>query len=244
MRRPDGNRKADKSTRGCDQCRRGCDDFGQAFGRPVGGKLRRIDPTRIVELAVQDWLSFEPTRGKAQDDEMTLDPVFLVAHDRLAMARERDRLDFKRGLFAGFTDYCVGKGLAHLNGAARQGVQIEGRLARAAHDQHLAAAKDGGTDRQVWTLRIGSLVGHALYRFISLSTTACGDGASVTSSSPLMIEPARAISGFSQLTALSARAAIVTGFRSAVIAARVASSTTVIVTASVSRLRTFGSAVS
>ena len=64
----------------------------------------------------------------------------------------------------------------------------------------------------------------------------------MTSSSPLIIAPARAMSGFSHPTALPASAAIVSGLRSEVIAARAASSTTVIVTASVSRLlRTFRS---
>jgi hypothetical protein len=59
-----------------------------------------------------------------------------------------------------------------------------------------------------------------------------------------MIAPARAINGFSQPMALPASAATVSGrLSTSSIAARVASSTIVIVTASVSRVfRTFGSA--
>lgn len=98
---------------------------------------------------------------------MAFDPAFLVTHDRFAVPRERNRLDVERGFLAHLADNRVGKLLADLDGAARQGVKVERWLARSPHDQHLAVADDGSTHRQERALRVGSLVSHALYRFIS-----------------------------------------------------------------------------
>ena len=91
----------------------------------------------------------------------------LVAHDRFAVSGERNRLDVERGFLAHFANNRVGKRLADFDGAAGQGVKVERWLARSPHDQHLAVADDGSAHRQERALRIGSLVSHALYRFIS-----------------------------------------------------------------------------
>src|SRR5262245_24348730 len=177
---------------------------------------------------------------------MPLDPSLFVTCDHLAVACEGDRLDRQRGLFTRFAEDGIDEGLSGLNGAARQGVKVKRGIARPPDEKHLAVADDGGADCQVGTLRVVSLFGHAFYRFISLSTTSCGVYALFSSESPLMSAPARAISGFNQPMAFPASAATVSGRRSASsIAARVASSTIVIVTASVSRLlRMSGSALS
>ena len=98
---------------------------------------------------------------------MAFDPAFLVAHDRFAVPCERNRLDVERGFLAHLANDRIGKLLADLNGAARQGVKVERWLARTPHDQHLAVADDGCAHRKKGALRIGSLVSHALYRFIS-----------------------------------------------------------------------------
>ena len=98
---------------------------------------------------------------------MALDPAFFVAHDRFAVSRERNRLDVKRGFLAHLANNRIGKLFSDLNDSARQGVKVKRRLARAPHDQHLAVADDGCAHRQEGALRIGSLVSHAFYRFIS-----------------------------------------------------------------------------
>ena len=98
---------------------------------------------------------------------MAFDPAFFVTNDRFAMPRECNWLDVKRGFLAHLANNRVGKLLADLNGPARQGVKAERWLARSPHDQHLAVADDGSAHRQKRALRIGSLVSHALYRFIS-----------------------------------------------------------------------------
>ena len=98
---------------------------------------------------------------------MAFDPAFLVTHDRFAVPRERNRLDVERSFLAHLANNRVGKLLADLNGPARQGVKAERWLARSPHDQHLAVADDGSAHRQKRALRIGALVSHALYRFIS-----------------------------------------------------------------------------
>ena len=98
---------------------------------------------------------------------MAFNPAFLVTHDRFAVPRERNRLDVERGFLAHLANNRVGKLLADLNSAAGQGVKVERRLARTVHDQHLAVAEDGCAHRKKGALRIGSLVSHVLYRFIS-----------------------------------------------------------------------------
>ena len=98
---------------------------------------------------------------------MAFDPALPVAHDRFAMAGERNRLDVERGFLAHLANNRIGKLLASFNHAAGQGVKIERRLARAPHHQHFAVADDGGAHRQEGALRIGSFVSHAFYRFIS-----------------------------------------------------------------------------
>src|SRR5215510_14871037 len=88
------------SARACDQRDSVRDDFGETFGRLVGGKLGWIDPARIVEFVVEDRFAFEPPRGKTHDDEMTFDPAFLVAHDRFAVPGKCNGLDIERSLLA------------------------------------------------------------------------------------------------------------------------------------------------
>ena len=55
--------------------------------------------------------------------------------------------------------------LSRFDRAAGQGVKLKRRLARAPHQKHLAVADNGRTDREIRTLRVGSLVGHALLSF-------------------------------------------------------------------------------
>ena len=98
---------------------------------------------------------------------MPFNPAFFVADDRFAVSRERNRLYVKLGFFLYFANDRIRKLLTGLNPAAGQGVEVERGLARAPHDQHLAIADDGCAHRQDGTLRIGSLVSHAFYRFIS-----------------------------------------------------------------------------
>ena len=98
---------------------------------------------------------------------MAFDPAFFVTHNRFAVPRERNRLDIERGFLAHLANNRIGKLLASFNTAAWQSVKVERRLACAPHDQHLAVADDGSAHRQKRALRIGSLVSHALYRFIS-----------------------------------------------------------------------------
>ena len=98
---------------------------------------------------------------------MAFDPAFLVAHDRFAVPRERDRLDVERRFLAHLANNRLGKLLAGFNATAWQSVKVDRRLARATHDQHLAIADDGCAHRQNRALRISSFVGHARYRFIS-----------------------------------------------------------------------------
>jgi hypothetical protein len=66
MRRPKGNRKMGRSSRGCDQRQRR-DTSGQALGRFVAGKLAGLIQ-RIIER--RETGSPEPPRGKTQDDKM------------------------------------------------------------------------------------------------------------------------------------------------------------------------------
>src|SRR5262249_39902945 len=228
------------------KCRRGSDDLGQTFRRTIGGEFRRFNPARIVELVVENRLARKPSRGKTQDDEVTLDLALRVARDHLAVAGKRNRFYQERRLLAHLADSRLCERFSGFDNAPGQRVKVECRVSRAAHHQNLAIANDGGTDCEIGAHWISSLVGHAIYRFINLSTTSCGVGASFSSDSPLIIAPARAINGFNQPTAFPARAARVSGRRSlSSMAALVASSTIVIVTASVSRLlRKSGSALS
>ena len=98
---------------------------------------------------------------------MPFNPAFLVADDCFTVPRECNRLDVELGFFTHFANDRISKLLTGLNAAAGQSVKVERRLARAPHNQHLAIADDGCTHRQDGALRIGSLVSHALYRFIS-----------------------------------------------------------------------------
>jgi hypothetical protein len=92
----------------------------------------------------------------------SFDAVLRVAHDHVALAGKPDRLDDKRGLLGHLTGDRLQERLAGFDRAARQCIKIERRLARAPHHQHLAVAENGRADRENWTLRIGSLVGHRL----------------------------------------------------------------------------------
>src|SRR5262249_39849898 len=172
--------------------------------------------------------SSQPACSKTQNDEVALDFTLTVAGDHLTVAGKSEGLDQEGGLFTDFADDCVDKRFAGFNHTARQHVEIERGLARAAHHQHFSVAKNGSADCQEWTLRVGSLVGHAGLSFHQ----------PVEDVLRLMIAPARAINGFSQPICLQAPQ-----LSASSIAARVASSTIVIVTASVSRVfRTFESA--
>ena len=88
-----GNRKARGSGRPGQPLDRRGDDLGQAFGGAQARSSAGIEPARIVELFVEHRFAGKPARGKAQDDEMPLDAALRVAHDRFAVAGERDRLD-------------------------------------------------------------------------------------------------------------------------------------------------------
>ena len=155
---------------------------------------------------------------------MPFEPPWRVAHDHLAVAGERDRLDGERGLFAHFADDRLEQRLAGFDDAARQRVEVERRLARAAYHQHLAVADDGGADGEIGTLRIGARVGHAIIVSSIRRRPPAARTRSFSADSPLIIAPARAISGFNQAMAFPARAATVSGRRSmSSIAARVAS---------------------
>src|SRR5262245_23278924 len=156
-----------RSARGCDQRYSGRDNIGQALGRFVAGKLGRIDPACIIEFVVEDRLAPEPPRGKTHDDKMTFDAAFLVTRDRFAVPRERNRLDVDLRFLAHLANDCVSKPLAGLNATAWQSIKVERWLTRAPDDQHLTISDDGCAHRQDGTLRIGSLVSHARYRFIS-----------------------------------------------------------------------------
>src|SRR5690349_25115965 len=172
---------------------------------------------------------------------MPLNTVLRIACDHLAMTGERYRFDVERRFLAHFAHHRIDERFAGLNSAAGQRVEIERRFARAAHHQHFTIADNRGAHRQIRALRVGSLVSHAVSLFSNWSTTSCGVGPRVSTGSPFMIAPARAIIGFSQPMALPASAERISGLRSVSIAARVASSTMVMVTASVSRVsRTFG----
>ena len=77
---------------------------------------------------------------------MALDLVLGVARHHLAIAGERHRLDRERGLLVDLALDRLGQRLAGLDHAARQAEHAVRRRARAAHDQHLAVAQDGGAD--------------------------------------------------------------------------------------------------
>jgi len=148
---------------------RNCAGIGGAPGESVVLKVGAtpVEPARIVEFFVEHGFAPEIARGKTQNDEMPFDTPLFVAHDHFPVAGKRDRLDVKGRLFANLADDGIGERFAGFDGAARQRVEIERGIARAAHDQHVVAADDRGAYRQKRTLRIGSLVGHAIYRFIN-----------------------------------------------------------------------------
>ena len=132
----------------------------------------------------------------------------------------------ERGLLAHFARHRLDQRLAGFDHAARQRVDAERRLARAPHHQHLAVADDGGADREIGALRIGSRVGifrmivaHPRVEHASICGSSAVDhrlrriGAGV--GSPLITAPARATSGLSQAAARSASAMADSGGRSA-----------------------------
>ena len=136
-------------------------NLGQAVGGAVVPQFRWIDPARIVEFVAEHGFASQPARGKTQNDEMPFDFSLVVACDDLAMPGKRDGLDRERGLFTHLTDGRLDKRFAGFDRTARQGIEVERRLARAAHHEHFPVAENGSTDCQEWTLRVGSLVGHA-----------------------------------------------------------------------------------
>ena len=91
---------------------------------------------------------------------MALDLVLGVARHHLAVAGERDRLDGERGFLVDLALHRLGERFAGLDHAAGQAVEPIRGVARAAHDQHLAVAQDGGADREKRTGRVGSCIGH------------------------------------------------------------------------------------
>src|SRR5215510_7438964 len=68
-------------------------DVGEAGGRRQARELGRVEPARLVEFLVEDRLARAPAGGKAQDDEMPLDPALRIADDGFAKAGERNRFD-------------------------------------------------------------------------------------------------------------------------------------------------------
>src|SRR5262249_54044829 len=61
-------------------------DVGEAGGRRQARELGRVEPARVVEFLVEDRLARAPAGGKAQDDEMPLDPALRIADDGFAKA--------------------------------------------------------------------------------------------------------------------------------------------------------------
>ena len=101
-------------------------------------------------------------------------PPVIVAHQNLAVAGERDRLDRHRGLFLDFADQRFGQCLAGLDHAARHGPDAERGAARAPRDQHAPVTDDGGADGKEGTVGIGAEVGCGAHRLNIASIAACG----------------------------------------------------------------------
>src|SRR5262249_57523334 len=68
-------------------------DVGKAGGRRQARELGRVEPACLVEFLVEDRLARAPAGGKAQDDEMPLDPALRIADDGFPKAGERNRVD-------------------------------------------------------------------------------------------------------------------------------------------------------
>ena len=86
-----------------------------------------------------------------------------VAHDHLAPAGERDRLDGERGLLLDLADQRLVQRLARLDHAARQAEAGPlRRRAGAAHHQHLSVAHDGGAHGEKGAVGIAA-VGHEAF---------------------------------------------------------------------------------
>src|SRR5262249_52321454 len=129
------------------------------------------------------------------------DFTLTVAGDHLTVAGKSDGLDQERGFFTDFAYDCVDKRFAGFNHTARQRVEIERGLARAAHNQHFPVAKNGSADCQEVTLRVGSLVGHAGLSFHQLVDDVLRRWGILSDG----------FTGFSQPMALPASAATVSG---------------------------------
>src|SRR5262245_19227922 len=104
-------------------------DLGELGGRRQTRELGGIAPARLIELLVEENLARAPARGKAQDDEMPLDPAVRVAHDGFAKAGERDRLDRHPGLLAHLAHHRFLERLSHLDYASGQAVEAMRRRA-------------------------------------------------------------------------------------------------------------------
>ena len=72
---------------------------------------------------------------------MALDPAGVIAHDRLPVAGEDDRLDGKAGLLANLADDRLLQSLAEFDDAAGERVEAVRRRPRPADDQHASVAK-------------------------------------------------------------------------------------------------------
>src|SRR6516165_1653678 len=135
-------------------------DVGEAGGRRQARELGRVEPARLVEFLVEDRLARAPAGGKAQDDEMPLDPALRIADDGFAKAGERNRFDCQPRLLVHLARHGLRERLADLDHASGQGEQAMGWRACAAHHKYLAIAHDGGAHGEVGTLGIGSCVRH------------------------------------------------------------------------------------
>ena len=111
------------------------------------GKLGGREPARVVELFVELDLAREPARGKTQDDEMPLDAV-LARRARSPRDSRRAPTGSMVSAVSSRTSRITAsvRRLARFDHAARQRVEMQRRLARAPHHQHLAVAQDGGAD--------------------------------------------------------------------------------------------------
>src|SRR6185437_2030594 len=143
---------------------------------------------------------------KSKHHEMPGDALLCIAHDHLAMAGKRDRLDRKSGLLGDLPVHRLNQGLANLYDAARQRIDAVCGSARPPHDQHLAVAPDGGADRQERPVRKRArIMAHA----VRIASTAACDSASPRRSPGVSARPwirkfARPISALSPAAVSSA----------------------------------------
>ena len=117
-------------------------------------------PARLGQFIIELRFARNPPRRKSENNEVALDAILGVPHDHFAVAGQRHRLDCKLGLFAHLADDRFNERLAGLDTAAGQREQSMRRSACPAHHENVAVANDGGADREIGAIRIGSWVRH------------------------------------------------------------------------------------